>query len=181
KFKYFNSRYTTPSSPSRPITRPSPPPSPRPSPPPSRRPSPPPSIRPSRRPSPPPSPTPSKATVISEIVKHTPTKTLSPGDKSNLSATNNQMNNQSSINANQQSSYNKHGSAGIHQLPNSSPLIDGSSKYLSLSRGAVDVVSEKRVFRFCRLHINPGQQCGFQLETGNNKHVVRYVKHGSPA
>ncbi|CAF0732861.1 unnamed protein product [Adineta steineri] len=181
-------RYTTPSSPSRPITRPSPPPSLQPSPPPSRRPSPPSSIRPSRRPSPPPSPTPSKATVISELVKHTPTKTLSPGDKSNLSATNNQMNNQSSINANQQSSYNKHGSAGIHQLPNSSPLIDGSSplvdgssKYLSLSRGAVDVVSEKRVFRFCRLHIKPGQRCGFLLESGNNKHVVRKVEHGSPA
>lgn len=50
-----------------------------------------------------------------------------------------------------------------------------------LSRGAVDVVSEKRLLRYCRLDARPDQPFGFQLKSDNDKHILYNIQPGSPA
>jgi hypothetical protein len=50
-----------------------------------------------------------------------------------------------------------------------------------LSKGAIDIVSEKRLLRFCRLITDTGRPFGFQLMTNDNKHTVYNIEPNSPA
>lgn len=65
--------------------------------------------------------------------------------------------------------------------PSATSLSSLNRSRAHLSRGAVDVVSEKRLLRYCRLSTEPGQSFGFQLKADNNKHVLYNIQPDSPA
>ncbi|UJR31719.1 hypothetical protein I4U23_019199 [Adineta vaga] len=65
------------------------------------------------------------------------------------------------------------------QQAGTSMISKGSDR--PLSRGAVDVVSEKRLLRFYRLWLKPGEKIGFSVAPDNRKHIIRNIKPNSPA
>ncbi|CAF4357969.1 unnamed protein product [Rotaria sp. Silwood2] len=59
-----------------------------------------------------------------------------------------------------------------------------SSLYASqgrLSRGTVDIVSEKRFLRLCRVKTVSGQVLGFDIKSNDSKHIICNIQPNSPA
>ncbi|CAF1164166.1 unnamed protein product [Rotaria sordida] len=66
----------------------------------------------------------------------------------------------------------------VEKNPNVVPSLYSSQDHLS--RGTVDIVSEKRLLRLCRVKREPGP-LGFDIKPNGNQHIIYKVQPNSPA
>ncbi|CAF3687692.1 unnamed protein product [Rotaria sp. Silwood1] len=67
----------------------------------------------------------------------------------------------------------------VDKHPKVVPSLFSSQEHLS--RGTVDIVSDKRLLRLCRVQGEPYQVMGFEVKLSDNKHIIHNIQPNSPA